>query len=485
MRRLRSHLLLWLMVPLLVLWALAFRQLVLRSEAQSDEAHDRVLLGAAMVIAESLSVVDGRLRAELPPVALDMLEAAAQDSVFYNVSCVAPRAYVAGSHDLEAGNVPAGDDPLFSTLLYNGLPVRVVAWRRPVFDSPGCSAAVVRLAETMVARQALADRILVDAALGQLVLIVGAGALIVFGVQRGLRPLERLRDGILARDAHDLSPVDTSSVPPEIKPVVVAMNLLMQRQHGINDAHRRFIADASHQLKTPLAVLRMQAQLALQQTDPARMRAHVEELHDGTETTARVVQQLLVLLRSEPTTLHGAERVDLAELAREAAFGLLPLALARAVDLNFEGAHAVPVSAHAVLLHELVANLIDNAIRYTPSGGRIRVEVGRDADGAASLQVADSGPGIPPHERTRVFTRFYRSPNATGDGCGLGLAIVQQIAARHGAAVTLDSAAEGGLLVTVRFAADAADGSPVRTDAGSPSRPGAGSAAGALTGLGR
>lgn len=458
----------WLLVPLLVLWAAVLRQLVLRSEAQSDQAHDRVLLGSAMVIADRLRVFDGRLSADIPQVALDMLEAAAQDRVYYNVSCIAPPAYVAGAGDLVAGAVPAGELPQFSTSRYQGVPVRVVAWRRPIPDAAECTDAVVRVAETMVAREALAGRILADAMLGHLVLIGSASALIVFGVRRGLHPLRRLRDGIRARDPQDLSPIDTSTVPGEIRPVVEAMNLLMLRQQDINEAHRRFIADASHQLKTPLAVLRMQAQLALQQSDPARMRSHVAELLDSTETTTRVMQQLLALLRSDPTTLHGAELVDLAEVAREAAFELLPLALARPVELGFEGAQAAPVRAHAVLLHELVSNLVDNAIRYTPPGGQIRVEVGQGAGGTAWLQVADSGPGIPLSERARVFTRFYRAPSAGGEGCGLGLAIVRQIAERFGACVTLDTAAEGGLLVTVRFEAEAAIAAPVGAAAATP-----------------
>ena len=451
MRRLRSHLLLWLLVPLLVLWAIAFRHQVLRSQAQSDEAHDRVLLGSAMVIAERLSVVDGRLTADIPAVALDMLEAAAQDRVYYNVSCLTPPAFVAGSPGLEASAVPTGGEPEFSTSHHDGLAVRVVAWRWPVADARDCRVAVVRVAETLVARAALADRIMADAALSQLILIFSAAALIVFGVRRGLQPLRRLRDDIRARHAHDLSAIDTALVPAEIRPVVEAMNVLMQRQHGINEAHRRFVADAAHQLKTPLAVLRAQAQLALQQSDPARMRGHVEELRDGTDSTARVVQQLLALLRSDPVTQHGAEPVDLVELAREATFELLPLALGRSIDLSFEGTQAVRVRAHAVLLHELVSNLVDNAIRHTPPGGRIRVDVMPGADGAAWLQVADSGPGIPPAERARVFNRFYRAPHAAGEGCGLGLAIVQQIAGRYGASIVLGTADEGGLLATVRF----------------------------------
>ena len=441
----------WLL-PLLLLWALALRIQTLRSEAQSDEAHDRVLLGSALVIAERMAAVDGLLMVDIPPAALQMLEVQAQDRVFYKVSCLAPPAFIAGTPELETDGLPPADaTPVFTRARHGDLPVRQVRLRRPVAGVAGCSAALVSVAETRVAREALSRRIMLDATLTQLTLLGGAAALIVFGVRRGLQPLRRLRDEIRGRDEQDLSPIDTGTVPREVVPLIDAINQQMQRQRGVNEAHHRFVADATHQLKTPLAVLRTQAELALGQQDPARMRAYVEELRDGTETTARVVHQLLALLRSDPMALHGVESLDLVEAAREASFELLPLALAKSIDLAFDGGPAAAVRVHGVLLHELVANLVDNAIRYTPARGCIRVDVQRCDQYFAVLEVADSGPGIPPREREKVFSRFYRLPDAGAEGCGLGLAIVQQIAERYGATVALDTAREGGLRVTVRF----------------------------------
>jgi two-component system sensor histidine kinase TctE len=455
LRRLSTHLLLWLLLPMLALSGLAVVVHGLRSEVETDEAYDRALLGSALVMAEHVTVRDGRVAADIPQSALKMLESRTQDHIFYNVSCVDPTFYIAGWQDLPPPpQLPkVGGEPVFVDMRYNGHDVRLVALRRLVFDASDCTTVAVRVAESTEARDAMAARMDADATTTLLALTAAAAVCVVFGVRRGLRPLLRLRDEIRARDENDLAPIDVGQVPAEVAPLLDAINLQLRRQRSINDAHRRFVADASHQLKTPLAVLKMQADLALAQADPARMRRHVQELHDGVESTTRVVHQLLTLLRSDPLSLHAQEAVDLAEVAREATFELLPLALAKGVDVAFDGAGAVAVVAHEVLLHELVANLVDNAIQFTPAGGHVAVLVGAgDGDGAL-LRVADDGPGIPDSERAKVFTRFYRAPGSSGDGCGLGLAIVRQIADRYGAVVTLDAAAGGGLSVTVRFAA--------------------------------
>ena len=453
MRPLGTHLLLWLLLPMLALAALAVVGHWLSSDVQTDEAYDRALLGSALVIAEHVTVRDGEVVAAIPQSALQMLESRTHDRIFYNVSCVDPAVYVAGWEDLPAPpRLPkVGGDPVFVDMRYNGHGVRLIALRRLVFGARACTTVAVRVAESTDARDAMALRMVADATTTLLALVAAAAVCVVFGVRRGLRPLLRLRDEIRARDENDLAPIDDAKVPAEVAPLLDAINSQLRRQRGVNDAHRRFVADASHQLKTPLAVLKMQAELALAQVDPEHMRRHVQELHDGAESTTRVVRQLLTLLRSDPLSLHGQEAIDLAEVAREATFELLPLAVAKGVDVAFDGCGAVTVAAHEVLVHELVANLVDNAIRFAPVGGHVGVLVGADG-GAAFLRVADNGPGIPDSERAQVFTRFYRVPGSSGDGCGLGLAIVRQIADRYGATVTLDAATGGGLSVTVRFA---------------------------------
>lgn len=449
--RLRTHLLAWLLGPLALLWALALHLQFGRIQAQADAAHDRALLGAAMVMAERVGVQGGRVVADVPPAALAMLEGQLGDRVFWQLACTDPPAWLAGSEDLPAAPALAAQAPQLWDARHNGTVLRMAALARPLFDHDGCRALQLRVGETTAARDALADRLFAEAATVQGALIACAGLGIAWGVRRGLAPLARLRDQVLARAVDDLSPVQTAEVPREVAPLVDAMNAQLARQRGVNEAHRRFVADASHQLKTPLAVLRTQADLALRQPDLPRMHDAVAALRESTEATARMVHQLLALLRSDPTAAHADEALDLVEAVREATFQLLPLALAKRVELGFEGSGAAPLRAHGVLLHELVANLVDNAIRYTPEGGRIAVGAG--ADGGPWFTVVDSGPGIPAAERERVFARFYRAPGSAGDGCGLGLAIVRQIACRLQARVTLDDAPGGGLAVRVQFPA--------------------------------
>ncbi len=451
--RLRDHLLRWLLIPLLLLWAVGFRISWLRSLEQANQAYDRTLLGSALSIAERSSVRDGRLVVDVPYSALEMLETRSQDRVFYKVGCVEPALAATGHDDLPPPRpLPQAERPVFVDARYHGEAIRMVALLRPVYDAGVPGPLLIQVAETTTARQALSTRIMIDAAVTQLMLIMAAATLIALGVHRGLGPLRRVRDEIAARDAADLTPIEPRSVPREVAPLVEAINTHTLRQRQLNELHRQFIADASHQLRTPLTVLRTQATLALQQGDAAAMRAIVQEIHDGTESTSRVIGQLLALARSESGGLPAGEPLDLVEVARSATFDLLRPALAKSIELVFQDDGAVPVVGLPLLLRELASNLVDNAVRYTPAGGRIGVSVLRDAAGCAVLTVEDDGPGIAAVERERVFDRFYRIDGSSGDGAGLGLAIVAQIAGRHGARIRLDAAQQdGGLRVTVTF----------------------------------
>jgi len=295
-----------------------------------------------------------------------------------------------------------------------------------------------------------------EAAVMQLLLILAAAGLIAFGVRRGLAPLRRLRGEVRARGANDLTPIDTRSVPREVAPLIHAINAHTERQRQLSDAQVRFVANASHQLKTPLTLLRAQVDHALQQHDLDRMRTVVNRMHLSTQSTQRLVNQLLSLARSEPGRTLAIDEVDLAELAREQTFELLTLARAKAIDLGFEGEMAVPVRGEPVMLRELVANLGHNAVSYTPPGGHVTVRVDRH-NGRPRLCVIDNGPGIPPDERARVFERFYRGSGAGDQGTGLGLAIVQEICDRHQIQISLDDGPDGkGLCIQLLWpAADA------------------------------
>lgn len=453
MTRLRDLLLRWLLIPTLALWLLAATVGYLRSLALAHEAYDRTLLGSALVIGERLSVQDGQVVADLPYAALEMLRTDAQDRVFYRVATLTNGRYITGYADLPPPATPPGSEPLFYDAVYKGQHIRVVALAWSVVDDSAARTLSVQVAETMDARRQLTRRITSEAAAVQLLLIAAAAALIALGVRRGLAPLRRLRDEVRARGVHDLTPINTKRVPREVAPLIHAINAHTERQRQLSDAQVRFIANASHQLKTPLTLLRAQVDHALQQSEHAAMRSVVEDIRRSSQSTQRVMNQLLSLARSEPGRTLDLQQIDLAELAREQTFEMLALARAKAIDLGFEGEQPVPVRGEPVLLRELVANLVHNAISYTPAGGRVTVQVAVH-EGQPRLSVIDNGPGIALDERPKVFERFYRGAATSEPGTGLGLAIVKEICDRHQIAVLIGDAPTGtGLCIELRWPA--------------------------------
>jgi two-component system, OmpR family, sensor histidine kinase TctE len=232
-------------------------------------------------------------------------------------------------------------------------------------------------------------------------------------------------------------------VPREVAPLIEAINAHTERQRQLSEAQTRFVANASHQLKTPLTVLRAQIGHALMQTDLPSMRAVVSELNASSDATGRIVEQLLALARSEPGRQLDMREVDLPALARDVSFEMLIAARAKGIDLGFESSQAVLVQAEPVLLRELVVNIVHNAVVYTQEGGTVTVSVDR-RDGRAVLRVVDNGPGIPAGDRARALERFHRIAESAAPGSGLGLAIAKEICARHGIAIHLMDAPGGG-----------------------------------------
>jgi len=272
-------------------------------------------------------------------------------------------------------------------------------------------------------------------------------------VGRGLAPLDRLARAVATRTPLALDPLPEQGVPEEVRPLVRSLNGLMERLSAALESQRAFVADAAHELRTPLAALKLQAQLAERARDAGERTSALAELEVGLDRAGHLVKQLLTLAREERGAGEkpGEEAVALGELAAQTIADHARLAEAKGVDL---GATAVDeravVRGDPVALRTLLANLVDNAVRYTPSGGRVDVAVGV-GPAESYLEVSDSGPGIPARERERVFDRFYRRPGTREEGSGLGLAIVKAIAERHGARVALGTAATGGLTVKVEF----------------------------------
>jgi two-component system, OmpR family, sensor kinase len=275
-------------------------------------------------------------------------------------------------------------------------------------------------------------------------------------ISRSLAPVERMRKQVAGRAADDLSPLPDAGLPLEVLPLVRELNLLFERVRRAFTAQQEFVADAAHELRSPLTALKLQAQALRRAHDDASREAAITRLNDGIERAIQLMAQLLVLAREDGDagTAERPLRIDLQELARQAVADVLPHAQAKHIDIGLASdTPPVWVSGQPEALHILLRNLLDNAVKYTPEGGRVDIALAAQ-DGTASLAVEDSGPGIPEAERERVFDRFYRTPDAGAPGSGLGLAIVKAVAGRHGATVVLGRSGElGGLKAEVRFPA--------------------------------
>jgi len=316
---------------------------------------------------------------------------------------------------------------------------------------------VIQVAQPMSVREQqaadLALRTLLPFALLMPLLVI----LIWFVVGHALRPLQRLTLLVKSRKETALSPLPDQTLPAEVQPLVAALNDLLQRLGAALERERGFMADAAHELRTPLTALHLQVGTLARASNETERTDAMARLAAGVQRAIRLVEQLLSLARQEPRREAPRTRLRLDELAREVIAELVPLADARHIDLGISASDPVFVLGDAEGLRTLTRNLVDNALRYTPEGGTVDVSVmqGAEPDGSGSLlRVVDTGPGIPEHERVRVFDRFYRQPGSAPPGSGLGLAIVKTIADAHAARVRLDSGADGrGLAATVSFPA--------------------------------
>jgi two-component system sensor histidine kinase TctE len=324
------------------------------------------------------------------------------------------------------------------------------------FHAPADSDAYVlfQMAETVGKRQALTRGILGNIVIPQILLIVMAVGAVWYALKRGLMPLELLRQEVAQRSRDDVSLLDEKKAPLEVRPLIDAVNDLLQRLKQAMDSQKRFVADAAHQLRTPFAGLKTQAELALRESDPERVRHALRQILTSSERCSHLVNQLLSLARNEPGghTYSSFETLDLNRLAQETAMQWVPEALKKNIDLGFEGSNQVlPVRCDAIGLQEMIGNLLDNAIRYTPPGGTVTLRAGYE-EGSAVLRVEDNGPGISEEHRGQVFERFYRILGSDQVGSGLGLAIVHEVVKLHGANIQLMEGVGGhGTLIAVHF----------------------------------
>jgi two-component system sensor histidine kinase TctE len=454
-RTLRRQLIAWLAGPLLVLWSVSTVIDYDIAKRFVNLAYDRALLEAALDIGRQIKVINNQIYVDLPEVALQMIRTRESGSLFYLVT--GPRAeYITGEPDLPVLSGDASSDRVrYYDDDYRGQEIRAVALRVPVDPGSGQGAVQIQVAERITARDEFARQIILRMVLPQAVLILLAGFAVWYGVGRGLAPLSTLRREIESRSHRDLSALPEEQAPQEVQPLIHAMNDLLARLAGAISAQQRFIADAAHQLRTPIAGLKTQTELALRQSQLADVQTTLRQLQTATERSTRLVNQLLSLARAEPGARReqaAAERLDLARLAREVTTEWVPLALARKTDLGYDGEDAALwVEGDPFLLREMLGNLLDNAIRYSPDGGQVTVRVAGEPREVV-LSVEDNGPGIPEPERARVFERFYRVLGTGAEGAGLGLAIVREIALSHNGEVMLADGAGGrGTVVRVAF----------------------------------
>jgi two-component system sensor histidine kinase TctE len=462
----------WMLVPLLLLWPLSVVTIWVAAQAIANRPFDRELGETVRLLSRRVVVLPGaagqppRVQINLPETAVSLLRGDQPDSVYFQVLGTRGER-VAGDRTLPVPEeAPVTDGEVrFRDELLDDRDVRVAYLWVVNAQGRGAQPPLVQVAETLDKRSQLATEIARGVMLSQFAILPLAVILVWFALMRGLRPLDQLQRRIRQRAADDLSPIDDSAVPEEVHPLVGSINDLLARLDRSIGAQKRFLADAAHQLKTPLAGLRMQAELAQRDAEGGDAKAVKRSLHQiarASQQGAHMVNQLLAMARAEDAgEARRVQRLNLAALAAEVVRDFVPRALAKGLDLGYEGPdaneHDAPhLVGEALLVRELIRNLVDNAVQYTPGGGTVTVRLLPDHYGqVVVMQVEDNGPGIPESEREKVFQPFYRALGTQVDGSGLGLAIVREIVERHGGSVEVEAlhprAASPGARFTVRL----------------------------------
>jgi two-component system sensor histidine kinase TctE len=435
-----------LLVALLAIAALAVADSWREAQQTATRVSDRVLAGSILAIAERVIVAeDGTLEVDVPYVALEMLTSSAQDRVFYRVD--GPEGFITGYQQLPvvAG---AGSDIVYADSAFRGDAIRVGSLQRAASSGVSAIPFTVTVAETTIARSQLAQSLLVQAAVRLAILILAAAVIVWFAVTLSLAPLYRLRNAIGVRTPDDLSPIK-QDVPREVEGLIETINSFMTRLDSALGALRHFTGNASHQLRTPMAIMRTQLALASRAKTEEERRAAIAAADGAVEHAERVLAQLLLLARideaaSDRLTL---ETIDLAALAKAQTAELVPRASAAGIDLGYEGAESAMMRGDAMLLGELLRNLIENAIAYAGQGAEATVGVETGAEGVR-LSVADTGPGVAEAKLPALRQRFGRD-RTDKPGAGLGLSIVEEIAALFGGTTEVASDAGRGFRVTI------------------------------------
>jgi two-component system, OmpR family, sensor histidine kinase TctE len=460
-RSLHRQLLLWLLLPQLVLWLAAAFVTYNVAERYASRGIDASLLQATRSLARQVKPMSDGLFIDFPRAAQDIIEADPDDRVYYMVS-TPPGKFILGNQQLPlppGTEAPRLGEPVFYDAKLDKVRIRLAALFLPIGEkakdgSPG-QVLLVQIARSQTSRDELAKSILQDTVLPLSALIVLMTMIVWAGIRAGLAPLARLRALVEDRAPNDLAPLELTAAPQELRSLVQALNQLLAAVQESIAAQRRFISNAAHQLRTPLAGLKSQTEIALKANRDAELATRLERVHEGAVRSAHLVNQLLTLTRAEPEAAGALPRcsVDLRALVVSLVAEGVPRALQAGIDLGIEdaapNAEPVRVTGAELLLREAVFNLVDNAIRYAGRGTEVTVSVRRDGPHAI-VEVTDNGPGLPADQLEAVFGRFVRATHE-GSGCGLGLAIVREIAQRHHGDVTLHAVTPHGLRARLRL----------------------------------
>ncbi|WP_028451117.1 sensor histidine kinase [Chitinilyticum aquatile] len=448
---LKQQLLRWLLVPQLVFWLVG----AALSYAVALHYANTIIDGNLLQIGRALSLVitstPAGVQVALPATASNVLDGTQEGAIYYTIRD--PAGHVLLSNiELplpSAGISKSSSEPALYNANLNGNSIRIAMMK---ISPPGSNQPwlVFQTAQKADYRNNLSQQIILSIALPLAILMLATSFLVWWGIGTGLRPLAQLQALLAGRKAQDLSPIQLASAPAEVSQLADSLNQLLSTTEASIGRQRRFIADAAHQLRTPLAGLKSQTELAMRETSPEVLRERLSMVHTSATRSIHLVNQLLTLARSEPGSQTGLPKVhmDLTRMLRDITAESVPRALAAGVDLGCEiMVSEACIEGNSALLRELFINLVDNAIKYIPRNGCITVRLSED-DTFYRIAVEDDGPGIPDADKERVFERFYRREQ-TGNGCGLGMAIVREIAERHGGTVELKDAEPHGLIVLV------------------------------------
>lgn len=459
---LHRQLLLWLLLPQLVLWLAAAFVTYNVAARYANRGIDASLLQATRSLARQVKPVGNGLLIDFPRAAQDIIEADPDDRVFYMVS-TPPGQFILGNRRLplppDAAS-PRLREPVFYDGQLDGVRIRLAALYLPVGEDGAPQVMLVQIARSLASRDELARAILMDTVLPLSALIVLMTMIVWAGIRAGLAPLGRLRALVEDRAPNDLAPLELQAAPPEVRGLARALNQLLAAVHESVAAQRRFVSHAAHQLRTPLAGLKSQTEVALAANTDPDLATRLARVHEGAVRSAHLVNQLMVLTRADPEAAATLPRTvfDLRSLVADVVAESVPRALQAGIDLGLaddaaddDGRPAVPLLLQGMplLLREAVLNLVDNALRYAGQGAEVTVSV-RSLPGWAEVEVSDTGPGLPDAQLELVFGSFVRATHE-GTGCGLGLAIVREIAERHGGVVHLHAVRPHGLRALLRL----------------------------------